>query len=131
MLVGFELNRADIAKTRMQPGSVIERFDVVEDGGSGGCPASETLAVGQLVLEAAPERLDERVANPKGSRRYLLIPGDLASDKMVGTGQVEHCVRASGLSPQGYVALTKKQLPLQAKNGKMEGCSWHPITPSP
>lgn len=46
MLVGFELNRADIAKTGMQPGSVIERFDVVEDGGSGDCPADEALAVG-------------------------------------------------------------------------------------
>ena len=45
----------------MQPGAVIEGFDVIEDGGAGGGVGGEGLMINHFVFESAPEGFDKGV----------------------------------------------------------------------
>ena len=40
----------------MAAGAVVERLDVVEDGGAGFAPGGEVAAMNQFIFQAAPER---------------------------------------------------------------------------
>lgn len=45
----------------MEPRAIIKRFDIIEDGGACVGPRREAARMDDLVLEAAPEGLDEGV----------------------------------------------------------------------
>ena len=57
-----------IAECGVKSDTVIEAFDVVEDGSGGFGPSAEVTAVDQLVFEGAPEGLHGRAE--KGSMFY-------------------------------------------------------------
>ena len=59
--MGFKGDRTSVGKTGVQPGAVIEGFDVVEDGGARLREGGEALMVDDFVFEAAPEGFDEGV----------------------------------------------------------------------
>ena len=55
------MNWALISKAGVESGTVIEGFDVIEDGGAGLGAGSEAMMVDQFVFESAKEGLDEGV----------------------------------------------------------------------
>ena len=59
--LGFKVNGAEIVKTGVQSGAVVEGFDVIEDGGASLGEGGEALMIDQFVFEAAPEGFDEGV----------------------------------------------------------------------
>ena len=50
-----------VVKTGVESGTVVEGFDVIEDGGAGLGVSSEAMMVEQFVFETAKEGLDEGV----------------------------------------------------------------------
>ena len=52
------MNWALISKAGVESGTVIEGFDVIEDGGASLSVAAEAVVIDQLVFESAPEGLD-------------------------------------------------------------------------
>jgi hypothetical protein len=59
--LGFKIDRAEISKTGMESGAVVEGLDVIKNGGASLLTGGEALVIDQLVFEAAPERLDKSV----------------------------------------------------------------------
>ena len=59
--LGFKVDGAEIGKTEMQSGAVVEGFDVIEDGGASLGVGGEAVMIDEFVFEAAPEGLDEGV----------------------------------------------------------------------
>ncbi len=59
--LGFVVNRAEVGKTGVQPGGVIEGFDVVEDSGASFGAGGKAVMVDQLVFEGTLEGFDEGV----------------------------------------------------------------------
>ena len=59
--MGFKVNGAEIVKTGVQSGAVVEGFDVIEDGGTSCGVGREALMINQLVFESAPEGFDKGV----------------------------------------------------------------------
>src|SRR5438874_7323650 len=57
----FVVNRTEVGKARVQPGPVIEGFDVVEDSGASFGASGKAVMVNQLVFEGTPEGFDEGV----------------------------------------------------------------------
>ena len=56
--MGFKGEGADVAKTGVQSGAVVEALDVVEERGAGLGPGGKLAVIDGLVFETAPERLD-------------------------------------------------------------------------
>lgn len=59
--MGFKGDGADVAKTGVQSGAVVEDLDVIEDRGAGFGVGGEAPVIDQLVFEAAPKRFNEGV----------------------------------------------------------------------
>ena len=59
--MGFKGNRTSVSKAGVEPGAVVEGFDVVEDGGARFGEGGEALVVNDFVFETAPEGFDEGV----------------------------------------------------------------------
>jgi hypothetical protein len=57
----FKLDRTQISKAGMQPGTVIRSLDVTEDGSASLGQGGEALVVDHFVFESAPEGFDEGV----------------------------------------------------------------------
>jgi hypothetical protein len=57
----FVVNGTEVGKTGVQPGTVIEGFDVVEDSGASFGASGKAVMVDQFVFEGAPEGFDEGV----------------------------------------------------------------------
>ena len=57
----FVVNRAEVGKAGVQPGAVIEGFDIVEDSGASFGAGGKAVMVDQLVFQATPEGFDEGV----------------------------------------------------------------------
>ena len=57
----FVVNRTEVGKARVQPGPVIEGFDVVEDGSASLGEGGEAVMIDQFVFETAKEAFDKSV----------------------------------------------------------------------
>jgi hypothetical protein len=59
--LGFKSDWGLIGKTGVESGTVIEGFDVIEDGGTSIGVGSEALMIDQFIFESAPEGFDKGV----------------------------------------------------------------------
>jgi len=57
--LGFKVEGAFVGEAGVEPGAVIEGFDVVEDGGASLGVGGEAMVIDQFVFEAAPKTFDE------------------------------------------------------------------------
>ena len=71
--LGFKVNGAEIVKTGVQSGAVVEGFDVIEDGGTSSGVGREALMINQLVFESAPEVGSTAAAGTPQLQRLLLV----------------------------------------------------------
>src|SRR5450432_1489203 len=58
---GFKVDGAEIVKTGVESGAVIEGLDVVEDGGASVGAGGKAVVIDQFVFEAAPKGFDKGV----------------------------------------------------------------------
>jgi len=59
--LGFKIDRAEVVKTGVQSGTVVEGFDVIKDGGASFGQGGEAAMVNKFVFETAPKRLNEGI----------------------------------------------------------------------
>jgi hypothetical protein len=55
--LGFKVDGAEIVKTGVESGAVVEGLDVIEDGGASLGAGGEAVMIDEFVFEAAPEGL--------------------------------------------------------------------------
>ena len=59
--MGFKIDWALVVKTGVESGSVVEGFDVVENGSTGLGECGEAVMIDQFVFEAAKEAFDKSI----------------------------------------------------------------------
>jgi hypothetical protein len=59
----LESPQADITERGVQPPSVVERLQILEDGAPGGLPSREASTMGKLAFERGHERIRDSVAS--------------------------------------------------------------------